>query len=245
MKRIKEYMDSMTTQGWVTTAIIGALVIVILVGVFVGLAGKSDENRFSFKKDKKDVEIVDSKDSKTDKFINDAKDTIFVNDKPVVSDMSTSNTNTGSYVNSNTPVYTAPSVSYDAKKQEVQIALIIEENQYDVQNIIKGMCGNVYMVTAYVPGPAVLTNSYEALFGNKIFGDFLPGNIIPNYHPDLDFEEVVITNGVAKIYLTGKFNETTKNSCDTALAIAQLTETAKGYPNVKSVEIYLGSKKVN
>ncbi len=244
MKRIKEYVDDMTTQGWITTAIIGALVIVILIGVFVGLVGKPNKNRFSLKKD---IEIVDEKDSKTDKFIDKASDNVFVKENPIdnyAGTVSNTNSSTG-YVGTTGSAYTQPFVSYDAQKQEVEIALIIEENEYDVKNIIEGVCGNVYMVTAYVPGPAVLTNSFQALFGNKIFGDFLPGNIIPTYHPDLTFKDVVITNGVAKIYLGGKFHETQKDSCDTQLAIAQLTLTAKSYPNVKTVEIYLGSKKVN
>lgn len=236
MKRIKEFMQNMTTQAWITTAIIGALILVILIGTFITFVGYPSKNRMASHKNTIPVHSNKEEDSKTDEFIDKATDTIFV--KPDTATSYVTNTNT--YL---PPV--VPAVSYNAAKQEVQIALIIEENEYNVKNIIEGVCGNVYMVTAYVPGPTILTNSFKALFGDKVFGDFMPGNIIPSYHPDLKFKEVVITNGIAKIYLTGSFTETEKDSCDTALAIAQLTETAENYPNVKSVEIYLGSKKVN
>ena len=118
-------------------------------------------------------------------------------------------------------------------------------NNTTTKNIISGACGDVYMVTAYVPGPQVLTNSLKALFGDKVFGDFMPGNIIPSYHPNLTFKEVKIENGVAKVYLGGSFSGSRKGVCDATLAIAQIKETAKSYPNVKSVEIYQGGEKID
>ena len=230
MKRIKEYMNEMTKQGWITfSAIVALIVIIIICGIifYVKNPNTWPVTIFSDKPEKKFKVTTRNLDSDT--FIEKAVESQFNAEKP-----------TSEYAAS-----PSKEVSYAYKPEEVEIALIIEENQYDVKNIIKGVCGNVYMVTAYVPGPTVLTNSYKALFGDKIFGDFLPGNIIPSYHPSLTFKEVKIENGVAKIYLGGSFSGAREGVCDAELAIAQLEETAKSYPNVKSVEIYQAGKKIN
>jgi len=242
MKRFKEYMNEMTTQGWITFATIALLLIIIVTGgIFyyvknpqawpMALFGEKNESV----KEKKIV--VKSRDTQTDaqtlELINRAADAAF----------STDTANTSAPVQTMTQG-SAQSVSYQAQKEEVKIALIMAKNEYDVTNVISGTCGDVYMVTAFVPGPTVLTNSIKALFGNKIYGDFLPGNIIPTYHPDLFFKDVVITNGVAQIYLLGSF-ETGENTCKTELALAQLRETAQYYPNVTAAQIYLNGQRID
>lgn len=240
MNRFKEYMKNMTTQGWITTAFIGALVLIAIIGFSVSLIGHSTYRGMVLKKNTPGV--TQHVNSDTDNFINKASTNVF--DKNIPAN-SYSSTNTQVEVKAPTTKPVKAPVTYEAQKHEVKVALIIEQNEYDVKNIIAGVCGNAYLITAYIPGPNVLENSYKALFGDKLFADFLPGNIIPTYHPDLRFKQVVITDGVARIYLTGSFTETQKDSCDKQLAIAQLSETAKSYPNVKSVEIYLGTQIVN
>ncbi len=230
MKRIKEYMNEMTKQGWITFSAIVALVVIIIISGIIFYAKKPNSWPLSLFNEKPVKKYnVTARDLESDEFIKNAVESQFITEKSENEYATTS----------------SQPVSYAYKPEEVLIALIIEENEYDVKNIIEGVCGNVYMVTAYVPGPTVLTNSYKALFGDKVFGDFLPGNIIPSYHPKLSFQEVKIENGVAKIYLNGTFGSAHDGACDKQLAIAQLAETAKSYPNVKSVEIYQSGKRVN
>jgi len=59
----------------------------------------------------------------------------------------------------------------------------------------------------------------------------------------LKFESAVIENGVAKVFLSGKI--TIQNtSCDEDRVIYQITETAKQFSTVKSVDIFLNGKKL-
>lgn len=226
-------MDEMTKQGWITFSAVAALVVIIIVTGTIYYAKKPNAWPLSLFNDKPEKTFkVTTRDFDSENFIKNAVESKFIIEKPK-----------SEYAVA--PVPSEEEVSYAYNAEEVQIALIIEENEYDVKNIIEGICGNVYMVTAYVPGPTVLTNSYKALFGDKVFGDFLPGNIIPSYHPGLSFQEVKIENGVAKIYLNGKFGSSYEGACDKELAIAQLAETAKSYPNVTSVQIFQDGKRVN
>lgn len=134
---------------------------------------------------------------------------------------------------------------YVDNTQEVQIAVVADQNAQAVSGNSKQVsCGNIAFVTKRVAGPAVLTNSLKALFENKVESDFLPGNIIPSYHPELTLEKVVIESGVAKIYLGGNFSGAKDGLCDASLAIAQISETAQTFAGVTSVEIYQGDKKV-
>lgn len=228
-------MNEMTKEGWMAFSAIAALLVIVIIGFVVYYMKNPDTWPLTmFNDEPVKTQKITLDEYNRDRFIDKA--TGVIKDKDVEKVVETE--------------YSAPStgveeVSYAYKAEEVKIALIIEENQYDVKNIIEGKCGNVYMVTAYVPGPNVLTNSYKALFGDKVYGDFLPGNIIPSYHPNLSFEEVRIENGVAKIYLDGSFSGSREGVCDAELALAQLEETAKSYPSVNSVEIYQDGQKVN
>lgn len=224
-------MNEMTKEGWMAFTAIVLLLIIIIIGIIVFYTKDLDKRpRKDFRENTQKSQQVQKEDKRTNEFIDKAVDAAFVKEKP--KNEYAQNTQT-------------QAVSYAYKAQEVEIALIIEENEYDVKNIISGACGDVYMVTAYVPGPQVLTNSLKALFGDKVFGDFMPGNIIPSYHPNLTFKEVKIENGVAKVYLGGSFSGSREGVCDATLAIAQIKETAKSYPNVKSVEIYQGGEKID
>lgn len=228
-------MKNMTTQGWITTAIVGALLVVIGVSAFIGFTQYSKKGDLASSTSDA-IFIPDTETNTTEE----------VSVGEVVSDEATiAQTPDSVFVSGTQTTYTPPVVSYSAAPQEVKVALIIAKNGYDVQDIISGTCGNVYMVTTYVRGPELLTNSLRALFGDKVFGDFLPGNIIPTYHPNLTFEKVTISSGVARVHLHGSFSSAISGSCDKTLALAQIAETAKAYPTVSSVEIYLDSEKVN
>lgn len=237
----------MTTHGWIAFVTITLLAFIFVTGAvyyYVQNPNTWPVSYFTHSKDSKSdnkkvvVKSRDIEDDKTVDLIKRATDAAFSQNNT-----NTSNPNTQTSTSEQSPK-PAPSISYQYQKEEVKIALIIAKNEYDVKNVISGVCGDVYMVTAYVPGPTVLTNSIKALFGNKVYGDFLPGNIIPTYHPDLYFKDVTIQNGVARIYLTGSFSKKV-GTCDTELAVAQLTETSKYYPTVSSVELYLNGSKIN
>jgi Sporulation and spore germination len=235
MNKIKEFMKEMTTQGWITTAIVGALLIVIGVSAFIGFTHYSKKGDLA--SSTSDAVFVPDMATSTAEEVTSsdvASDQVMVAQTPE-----------SVFVSGTQTAYTPPVVSYSAAPQEVKVGLIIAKNVYDVKNIIAGSCGDVYMVTTYVRGPELLTNSLRALFGDKIFGDFLPGNIIPTYHPNLTFEKVTISSGVARVYLHGSFSSAINGSCDKTLALAQIAETAKAYPTVSTVEIYLDSEKVN
>ncbi len=236
----------MTRKGWIIISTV-ALVLVLLIAGAIYYSQNPDawpasvftrgNDRFEIKKNAKEdyFPIAGKKDDRKGDFADTAARTIFPD-------------------TTKTPVPAkAPSeYSYDATKQtgyasnsqEVRIGLIIAENEYDVKNVISGACGDVYMVTYFVPGPEVLSNSIKALFGDKVYADFLPGNIIPSYHPNLAFKSVVIENGVAKIHLAGNFSGSRDGQCDAELALAQLAETAKSFATVQDVVIYQGSKEV-
>ena len=135
--------------------------------------------------------------------------------------------------------------TYVNNTQEVQIAVVADN---DAQKVVGDTtdisCGHIAFVTYRITGPAVLTNSLKALFENKVITDFNPGNIIPTYHPELTLKNVVIENGIAKVYLEGNFSGEHDGWCDASLAIAQITETAKVFPSVNSVEVYQGIEKI-
>lgn len=130
--------------------------------------------------------------------------------------------------------------TYVQNTQEVQVAVVIEEK--DSEN--NESCGQITFIKTRVVGPAVLTNSLNALFNNTISTDFNPGNIIPKYHSNLSFERAVINQGVAQIYLAGTFSGSNNAWCDSDLAIAQIVETAKGFSTVNSVEVFQNGVKV-
>lgn len=231
----------MTRQGWITFSAIGLLVLIFIIGLIIYFAKNSDSWPFTiFNNEDGRVANVEVKqvdededamatDSDTEEFINNATDFAFKKDESSENEYSYNPASPNSY----------------ASYQHVKIGLIIEQNEYQVNNVIEGTCGDVYLITAYMPGPAVLTNSLNALFGNTVYADFLPGNIIPTYHPNLTLQDVRIDDDIAKIYLGGTFSGSVNGSCDAELAMAQLTQTALSYPNVTAVQIYQNGDLIN
>jgi hypothetical protein len=74
-------------------------------------------------------------------------------------------------------------------------------------------------------------------------GDLVPSNFIAS-QKDLHFDKVILENGVAKIYMTGKVGPLS-GVCDDQRLKFQLEETALQFPTVKSVEFYLNNRKEN
>lgn len=217
MNKIKEMISSITKQAWITSIVVILIVVAVSLTVWPFQILKKDQT----------AKI----DSQTQDFIEDATAQIFTKD----------NVLNGEYRND-----VSSATTYVQNTQEVQVAVVVgNEAQKIVGDTIKVSCGQISLVTTRVAGPAILTNALKALFENKITTDFEPGNIIPSYHPELTLDTVVIENGVAKIYLGGNFDGEKEGLCGASLAIAQITETAKSFDAVSSVEVYQGGKKIN
>ena len=81
------------------------------------------------------------------------------------------------------------------------------------------------------------------LFNDSFDYGFPPANFISSTQKDLKFDSAIIENGVAKVFLSGKMNIEDKD-CDEDRVIYQITETAKQFSTVKSVDIFLNGKKI-
>jgi hypothetical protein len=218
MNRIKEMIGNITKQTWIISG--GVTLIIVILGLTVWPFSIID-----FKK-----ETAKTDDTKSEVVSEDETEAVFTKDDVV----------RGEYRND-----IAGAQVYVDNTQEVQIAVVADKAAQEILgNTKKVSCGNIAFVTKRVVGPAVLTNSLKALFENKVEADFVPGNIIPTYHPELTLEKVMIDAGVAKVYLGGNFSGTKDGWCDASLAIAQIVETAKTFDGVTSVEVYQGDKKV-
>lgn len=241
MKKIKEYMNEMTKEGWMAFSAIALLVLIFIIGLIIFyvknptswpltvFTANNEEIIEITDVEVEDEEILTEENVDEDDFINIATQYATKDKDQMTNEYS----------------YNVSTVDSFASYQQVKIGLIIKQNEYQIDNIIEGSCGDVYLITAFMPGPAVLTNSLKALFGNTVYADFLPGNIIPSYHPNLTLQNVLIDNGIAKIYLGGTFSGSVNGSCDATLALAQITQTALSYPNVTAVQIFQNGDLIN
>ncbi len=222
MNKIKELIGSITKKAWIISGIV--LLVIVLLGLTVW-----PYNKFLSLVIRKDF-ANENTNSEVKEFVQEATQSVFTKD----------NVLKGEYKND-----VSSATTYVQNTQEVQIAVVIDEaGQKVLGDTTKVSCGHVAYVTTRVAYPAVLTNSLKALFEDKVQADFLPGNIIPSYHPDLTLQKVMIDNGVAKVYLGGNFSGKKDGWCDASLAVAQIVETAKTFPNITSVEVYQGDKKI-
>ncbi len=248
MKTYKELTSEMTRRGRITLLLSIAIFIIAIIGL--GLFFAAQNNVWPMNRSEDSVTVVDTKTQKDSDFVERAIESLVRKEKsqqavdPKMLDATSS-------IQIPAPISQPAANPYDARNansylastQEVKIALVIEQNEYDIDNLLRNACGDLYLVTARVNKPMVINNSMHALFGDRVIADFLPGNIIPSYHPYLTFSRATLDEaGKATIYLGGYFSET---GCRQTLAIAQLTETALSFPTVSSVDIFLGTQKVN
>lgn len=218
MNKIKEMMDKITKRTCIISSVVALIVIVVGLTVW-------PFSIINFKK-----ESAKETNTPTEVSAEENVEEVFTKD----------NIARGEYRND-----VQGATVYVNSTQEVQVAVVADKAAQEVLGNTKEVsCGNIAFVTLRVTGPAVLTNSLTALFENKVEADFVPGNIIPSYHPELTLEKVVIESGVAKVYLGGNFSGAKDGICDASLAIAQIVETAKTFDSVTSVEVYQEDKKV-
>jgi len=217
MKKIQEMIEGVEKSTW----IIGGTVVLILIILSVTVWPFS-----LFKKEKNTMEI----NSETKEFVAQATEKVFTKENILRGEYQNDVRGATTYVNST---------------QEVRVAVVVDEQAKKVIGETQEVsCGHIAFVTTRVVGPAILTNTLKAIFADKVATDFTPGNSIPSYHPELTFESVSIQDGVAKIYLGGNFSGAHSGVCDASLAIAQLVETAKTFPNIVTVEVYLSGQKI-
>jgi hypothetical protein len=131
-----------------------------------------------------------------------------------------------------------------SSKETVKLALLASPNLFDYKNHpVLGCDALVFAKTEIDKTPKVLNSTLNLLFNDGFDYGFPPANFISSTQKDLKFESAVIENGVAKVFLSGKI--TIQNtSCDEDRVIYQITETAKQFSTVKSVDIFLNGKKL-
>ncbi len=125
---------------------------------------------------------------------------------------------------------------------QVKIALLAEPAKDDDIKKVKG-CDLVSLVERDIaPTLAPLTASMKELFAKKDtwpYTENSSGSFISS-QKDLFFDKAILSNGVAKIYLTGKYS--LSGECDDPRIETQIEETAMQFATVKSVEIFLNDK---
>jgi hypothetical protein len=126
--------------------------------------------------------------------------------------------------------------------QNVKIALLANPDLFDYNNDTKLGCDSLVFVDKEIKRtPKILNETLKVLFGDQFDYGFPPANFIAT-QDKLKFDNAVIENGVAKIFLTGETTLKDKE-CDSKRIGNQIRATAKQFSTVKSVEIYLNGEK--
>ena len=106
-------------------------------------------------------------------------------------------------------------------------------------------CDKLVLVdTPVATTTAPLTAALQALFANNSAGTTNQYNFIAKTKATLSFNNATVSNGVAKVYLTGNLSNLS-GVCDDPRAKIQIEETALQFPTVQSVQIYLNNQLTN
>lgn len=128
--------------------------------------------------------------------------------------------------------------------QGVKLALVANPDLFDYKNTPRVGCDAlIYSDARVAVMPKVLNSTLIMLFNDTFNYGFLPANFIASTQKDLKFDHAVIEGGVAKVFLKGEMTISDKN-CDSGRVVNQITYTAKQFPTVNSVEIYLNGNKI-
>ncbi|NCS99295.1 hypothetical protein GW764_03870 [Candidatus Parcubacteria bacterium] len=123
----------------------------------------------------------------------------------------------------------------------VRVPVLASPDLFDYEGKKTNVCNEeiVWVFAEIEPTRAPLAASIEKLLNyEKDFG-FEPGNFLSTQQ-NLDLNEVVIENQIAKIYLEGEFS--LEEECDLSRIYTQLEEVALQYNSVNGVQIYLNSE---
>lgn len=143
-------------------------------------------------------------------------------------------------VPTSTPATSTPLSS--AATSSVLLAMLDTEH---VSNGPSRGCDTVVMVSQQIPSTtAPLTAAMNALFAistTSVQGWF---NYIPRTSATLTFAGATVVNGTANIYLSGSLSGLA-GVCDDPRTEIQIEETAKQFPTVQQVQLYLNNQPVN
>lgn len=211
-------------QGFITTGIIMAIVAVLAIGGGVAYIATRPSQET----------LITSQPNTSDQGVQENPNTP---PQPIatITDKKTVATNPLPTNNSAQP---AP-----ASTTTIQVPLIINGDATSPQQIGPFGCGS-YMVLMNRPIPAtqgVLNAVYDWMFSHPVsYDDNNYSNIVAAY-PQLDYSNVTITNGTAKVYLTGSMAGGPGHCAEPAMA-AQIEQAAFQYPSVQRIEVYLNNQ---
>lgn len=133
--------------------------------------------------------------------------------------------------------------AFYSPNQQVKLAIFANPDLFDYKNEPRLGCDAMLFVNKEVKRtPKILNATLEALFNDTFDYGFPPANFVSK-QSNLKFDYAVIENAVAKVFLSGQLTITNEN-CDSKRVIYQIQETAKQFPTVKSVEIFLNGVKM-
>jgi cell division protein FtsX len=231
MEKIKNFVRNISKTGWIIISVVVVVLILTLVGILLVKRGvdiwpfnNGSSNKQEIASDKEALANLNNGNQSTNDSVFSAEDVM-----------------SGKYSNS----VEAAKVFVD-NTREVKVAVVFDEKQSEVAKNQKISCGKLTFVSARVPNKTgIINETLKAIFADRIATDFLPGNIIPKYHPNLVFDKATIENGVVQVYLKGDFSVKEEGKCGISLAVSEITETVKQFEGVKSVEIYQNLNKIN
>jgi hypothetical protein len=237
MRKISEFLERISKTGWIIVSLVIIVILLVIIGILLERKGVDlwpFNNGSNPEVTLKEVELGEENEdllAQVDRALQSAEDSV----------LSVEDVLAGMYDNS-----VESATVFVQNTREVQIAVVIEETEYQIANTEETDCGKLAFVTVRVPDkPGIINETLKAIFANKIKTDFKPGNVIPLYHPGIVFDKAVLENGVAKIYLRGEFGEAEEDNCGKELVIKQLEATVAQFDTVNSVEIYQNLQKVN
>ncbi len=125
----------------------------------------------------------------------------------------------------------------------VRVPVLSNQKIFDYDGPVQGCEDKIMWINVPVePTPAPLTTGIEKLFGSEVETVFEPGNFLAT-QKNLGLDDVIVGNGLARIYLTGEFSAETV--CDAPRQFIQLEAVALQYDSVSNIEIYLNNQRIN
>lgn len=230
MDRCKEFFSSITKTGWIVFSSAIVLILLVIIGILLARKGV-DLWPFNNGSDNLQVSEVSENEelmANVDRAMQSAKDSV----------LSVEDVLDGKYGNS-----VESATLFVQNTTEVKVALLIDTEASGIEGDISTTCGDFTFVTARVPDkPGIINETLTAVFADKVASDFMPGNVLPKFNSNLIFDNAVLEEGVAKIYVRGEFGDT---NCAKENAITSIVQTVSQFRTVNEVEIYQNLQKVN
>lgn len=231
MKRCKEFFESITKTGWIVFSLIIVLILLIIIGFLLSKKGvdlwpfnNGEINGQESEISEENEEIL----ANVERAMQSARDSV----------LSVEDVLSGKYENS-----VESATLFVKNTKEVSVLTLIDSNKYEIEPDKSTTCGDFVSVKTRVPDrPGIINETLKAMFGDKIVTDFMPGNIVSKENPNLIFENAVLEQGVAKIYLRGEFAEI---ECVKENTVTSILDTVSQFQNVDEVEIYQNLQKIN